>query len=228
MRSLWIFVLGAVLVVAAGCTNSESLDSGAAHVPVRVEVENGDTRFPTRAFLRIRSMRILPVDPLADAVHGATDPPAPLLLLSDDTAVSIDLNGDPPFFVSGAPLPVGFYKITRITIDSFDFLNGLPANDGTCPGSITNFPFVPNAVSFTFPAADQHVFEVQAGAENTVTAVIDGQAFLEALEESFSCRSGPLTVRCRTLSPPCTPTTWSSQVNTPALLPFFNTFLSFR
>ena len=63
-----------------------------------------------------------------------------------------------------------------------DFFNGTPANDGTCPGSITDFSRVSQPVNFT-QFDDPGIVEVRTSGDNQLVILIDGQALVDQARE---------------------------------------------
>jgi hypothetical protein len=218
-----LLALLVLIVAAAGCIDSEALNSGVGGVPVRVDVQNANTRFAGAEYT-VQEIRIKPLDPQADAAQGD----GPLLLISSLTRIRVDMNANPPQFVGDTPLTIGFYEVTRVELRGLEFFNGTPVDDGSCIGSITDFPSVPGPVTLVDFDDTPIIVEVQIGADNSLTLLFDGQTLLQAFEVSWECEIQrpfpfpPLKVPCVDLSAGCDPpnspelfqvNVFSSQVN---------------
>jgi len=201
-RSIVLFGIVLLPVLAAACTNSEELSSGVGPVAVRVQMTNTDTRFAIARF-DIRQITVRSTDPDADATFGSQ-----ALGLLPGTAAStflIDYADGEVTFQSDAPLTVGQYKLDSIDVNNLEFRNGTPGGT-TCPYTILNYPVQTNSLLLTSFGEDV-VRNVTLGSDNVLTIVIDGGALVNAFETSWRC--GILNLPC--VSAPasqCTPRTF--------------------
>jgi len=178
-------LLGLVLT-AAGCTGSDALAPRTQSYLIEVEVTNTDTRFDVATF-QINQIEVRPTDPDADEALQVSG----LGLFLEPLQMSYANN---PLDDSKNPLPNGQYRLNLMRLNPIKFLDILdpPASAPTCAEYVRIWSYTTDVYIADFGA--DIVINVSNGSTNTNKLVIDGEAFLTAFQESWTCvPTGPGT-----------------------------------
>jgi hypothetical protein len=175
-------VLAAVLV-AAGCTGTEVLQSGGETLTVELELVNPDTRFES-AYFEIRQISLRPLDPDADAALQADAIGA--LRLSMEVSYR-----DTQTLQATASLGEGVYQVTSVVLGAIAYtdLDGVGPNT-SCQTYVASWQQPNRALIITDFGEDVFV-TVEAGGDNTLRLIVDGAALSAAFLDSWLCNSFP-------------------------------------
>lgn len=184
-RSIVLFGIVLLPVLAAACTNSEELSSGVGPVAVRVQMVNTETRFGLARF-DVRQITVRALDPDTEGTLGS----GVLALLpgTEESTILVEYADGDVTFESETPLTVGRYILNSIDVNNLEFRNGTPGGT-TCPYTILSFPPIPppnDQISLT-NFGQEVVRDVTLGANNVLTIVIDGAALVNAFQISWRC-----------------------------------------
>jgi hypothetical protein len=191
-RNHWLngalLALLGLILTAAGCTGSDVLAPRTQEYLLEVEVINTDTRFDVATF-QINQIEVRPTDPDADEALDASG----LGLFLEPLQMSYANN---PLDQSDNPLSNGQYQINLMRLNPIKFLDILdpPASAPTCEEYVRNWSYTTDV--FIADLGGSALINIGNGARNANKLVIDGEAFLRAFQESWTCVStGPGTWR---------------------------------
>jgi len=170
-----------VMLGAAGCTNSDVLESSGSTLRVNVVIANSATRFD-EAFFFIRQIFVEPTDPLPASASNE-----PLALINPRDVIEINANQEGFQFDIPVNLGTGPWRVTSIRLDGFFYEDfDPPASEATCDEYVARWAPTEAVADLTALGSDA-VFNIVPDTINQFTITIDHALFLAAFQDSFLC-----------------------------------------
>jgi hypothetical protein len=177
-RFVYQMVVLGLIVLAAGCTGSEVLAPSSQNFRVSIELVNYESRFEI-AELQVLQTRVRPVDPVASDALGTNS----LGMLNlPILASSLEPGG-----ASDLALPNGLYELITLRVNNISLVD----LDTPVPGPVCEdwFPVwdLPGVNINIINFGEDVITAVEEGGDNELRITIDGQAFIEVLQASWTC-----------------------------------------
>lgn len=210
-------LVGAVLIAVAGCTGTDTLNSGNGVVSFSFEGTNTASHFTDEpgndiAVINFSNIYARPVSTTADAALYSQ---AITLFPASGAGVDVNFASD---FETAPPitLPSGSYEVTEVQLRQVAFIDAqTPTSGATCKERAKRFSLL--TAGIPIPASlisGSPIFSTSTDTGQPLTIVVDVDAFLDALVASSS---------------DCTPPTCScTAYDTATLGGLASTYLSFN
>jgi hypothetical protein len=188
-KNALLFVLTiALMVVSAGCPNSNTITSGIGTTQLTVVVTNPN-RFEVGTFSIDRIM-VRPVDARADSALGSA---RDIKLSQSPIFVDASLGMVDPAFIRPATLSQGVYEVVEIRMSSLLFVDAdLDIDPATCESwqffYATGSSNSSERITITFPNPPQ--FTVVDGQESAFNFSFDLTAMISTLNNALTCSTG--------------------------------------
>jgi hypothetical protein len=185
-KNALLFVLAmALMVVSAGCPNSNTITSGTGTTQLNV-VFTDPSRFEIGTFT-ISRILVRPLDPRASqALGSARDIKLTQSPIDAETALGMIDNS----FILPVTLSQGVYEITELRMASLGFFDlDDPLDPSTCETSQL-FYATSSAELINVNLASPPQFTVIDGQETALTLSYDLTAMMQTLSDAFTCTPG--------------------------------------